>query len=267
MGRYSLDAYEAYPTLTVRPDAVDVLPPGMADAQLPIVSLWDDAGLDAMGSGTPYALMLPLKEHSLLDTAQRLAERGLQRHWQRMPVRAALDGVADEDTLDALKRWHVCAADQPLGLGPRITLRRATCPRTNSSGGAFPLRLWWCNTGTSPLYAAARHTLTLTGEVATASIPLQADPHLFRKLGDIVHNEILVLSALPKGIYALSLQTHIGAAHGPSLPLGRVQVDDVPRPERFRAWEGYYPEGYYPLEDPKEPVAEQDPPVADDRHL
>ena len=275
MGRYSLDSYEQYETLCVRP-GWHKTPPfnegcGHADpfpADEPLIDIHDWEYLQrAADLGTPFALLIEPGKDGLLDTAQMMAEQSLQRHWLRHPVYARLDTPPDEEMKEALWTWHVRACNLPGLPGCDLRLRRLTCPRALSSAGVMPLRLWLMNAGPSPLYGEHRIMLRLQGFGRSFDIRLSADPSIFLKMGDIVYNEMVQLPAMPAGDYTLLLCCLRGDGNPLRLnidrqeeegyySLGSVTVDDQPRPELYAIWDRYYPEGYYPLEDPKEPYAE-----------
>lgn len=279
MGKYSIDSYERYPQQMWRPSPAEDPPRNrgyglltegeiLAGGPLALPAPSEVEAIRARGE-EPFALLIDLREQDLLEAAERLARLGLQRHWQRAPVCALLKGEPDPETRRALHRWHVRAADREAGLGLDIRPRRVSCPRTVSAGGALPLRLWLTSTGSSPLYEPARLHLRLRGAAAEAMVPLDHPAALLRRLGDLVHNQILSLPPLPPGIYEAALAllradgqpvhlNALGAEPGGYLPLGRLALDDRPRPEYFHIWDDYYPEGYYPLEDPKEPKGDEE---------
>ncbi len=252
MGRFSIDNFEKYPTLVVRPMWIDTPP---VNAGYGVVQ--------ALPDDEPNALILKPDADGWTDTAWMLAEKGLQRHWREHPVYAWLNSPPDEWKKAELMNWHVKAANFDAALGADVRLRRLTCPKTLSSGGALPLRLWFDNAGSSPVYGAMRVVIRLDGK-ETFDIALNTKPGLLRKVGDIVHNEIVRLPDMRPGTYAMSVGVSgpdgvfrmnvAGEEHEGFHALCDVPVDGIPRPELFHAWDDYYPEGYYPLEDPKEPL-------------
>lgn len=275
MGRYSLDSYEQYETLCVRP-GWHKTPPlnegyGHADpfpSKEPLIHIRDREYLRrAADLGTSFGLLIEPDRDGLINTAQMMAEQSLQRHWLRHPVYALLGTPPDGEMKEALLTWHVRACSLEGLSGCDLRLRRLTCPRALSIAGVMPLRLWLMNAGPSPLYGEHRIGLRLRGSGRSFDMELRANPSIFLKTGDIVYNEIVRLPAMPAGEYTLML----GCLRGDGSPLrfnidiqeedgyyalGSVKVDDQPRPELFTIWESYYPEGYYPLEDPKEPCLE-----------
>lgn len=301
MGKYSLDSYQRVDSLVIRPAYHRAPPPnpgyGLADpfpADLPLIPLEQASHIiRAPGEHPAFALLLTPDESGWLNTAQALAEAGLQRHWESAPVYARLLEVPDAARREQLRSWRVRAANISAGLDADLRLRRATFPRALSSKGALPLRLWLDNAGPSPLYGRHRMLLRFRAGGEAPELPLVAEDHLFQKTGDIVYNEILGLPELPlaapdhlfqktgdivyneiMGLPELRLgEVNIdfslrGPEGGPvylntGLPenegwytLGMVRADNTPRPQLFTLWDDWYPDGYYPLEDPKEPLAE-----------
>lgn len=214
--------------------------------------------------GIPFGLLLEAKE-GILIIRQSLAIPGLQRVWEKAPV--FLDARETKENPEELLRcaafWHVLASDLP-GIKPgRLTLRRLTYPQKVTGGGALPLRFWWQVVGDSPLYETTKIRLLLKAGDNQWEIPL-TDERSLRPMGDHTHHEIATLPPLPAGDY----EVWCGAFAGDNSPLplsmrepcvggffkaGEITVDDEPRPELLHAWDGFEPEGYYPLEDPKLP--------------
>lgn len=272
MGKYSLDSFQRYESLVIRP-GWHVEPPenpgyGLVQAfpgDLPLVSPADTSRVKELrAQGLPFALLLQPDRDGFLNTAQALAGNGLQKHWQAHPVYARLVKAPDAHQAQQLRDWHVRACNQPAGLGLDLRLRRLACPRALSSSGALPLRLWLANMGAAPVYGAHRVLLRLSGEAGSAELTLGAPMELLRKVGDIVYNEIVRLPALPAGDYTLllgfagpnggflALNTDAPARDG-LYALGEIRLDSTPRPELFTLWDSWYPDGYYPLEDPAQP--------------
>ncbi len=324
MGKYSLESYEQYQTLVIRPRALPAAPDNRACGQVNFASSDEARGdlsrtvirlngteriggmcdksplgllippgrldmleeVSARGSclallhaqdtdslcradalGLPAAMLLDLSQGTRLDTAQHLAHKGLGDRWRRQPVFAEIQGDVSEALREDLLRWHVCAANANLGLGCDLRLRRVTCPARISGGGALPLRLWFDNRGSAPLYGKVSLVIRLSASGQAHDIVLDNPPAVFQKLGDCVYNEILRLPMMPPGTYGLSLALMTAAGEPFHLNidadssegfyvLGQVDVDDRPRPEMFSIWDHYYPEGYYPLEDPAQPLAQ-----------
>lgn len=160
------------------------------------------------------------------------------------------------------ERWHVSFSSEDMDVGYRFELRKLAYPKEISSGGALPLRFWFVNTGTAPCYEPVTAMLRLSGADKGCDTKLNIQA-LQGKTGDLVHNEIAKLPALPTGEYTVSLGLKIGehplalanalTASDGFYALGKVLVDQQNRDDLFHIWEDYYPEGYYPLEDPQAP--------------
>jgi len=276
MGKYSLENHQKFDSLVIRSGWYPKPPhnPGHGleedfDPGLPLIPLRQpEALLQARNQGAAFALLLTPDESGWLDTAQALAEHGLQRHWETAPVYARLSEAPGPEQVEQLQAWHVRAANFPANLDMDLRLRRLTCPCALSSQGALPLRLWMQNAGASPLYGPHRLFLRLSRGAWSEDLPLQTPPDVFMKLGDIVYNEILQLPALPEGELALRLIL-TGPGGSPLLlntdlpeqeglyQVGTILADHKPRPQLFTIWEDWYPDGYYPLEDPKVPLTEE----------
>lgn len=273
MGQYSLDNYELYETLYIRPDWSNTPPcnAGYGQANLCaadelMINIRDREALrQAARQSRPYALLIEPDRDGLLNTAQMMAEHAQQRHWLRHPVYARLKAPPDEEMKESLWAWHVRACNYPGLSGCDLRLRRLTCPRTLSAGGVMPLRLWLVNAGPSPLYGGHDIRLRLQSGANFYDMTLKADPALFMKMGDIVYNELTQLPVLPADDYTLMigcfrqsgeplyLNTTLREQEG-LYALGILRIDTRPRPELYTAWDRRYPDGYYPLEDPAAPV-------------
>jgi hypothetical protein len=95
------------------------------------------------------------------------------------------------------------------------------------------------------------------------NFPLHID-HNTWKIGDITHNEILPLPDMKNGIYLLSVGMFLSDGTPINLDLqakkkqgyyelGIVEVNNSLTDDLQHAWDNFYPEGYYPLEDPQVP--------------
>lgn len=210
--------------------------------------------------GIPVGLWLPLSE-GVLKLRRSIAKNHLARNWEKRPVYLYSEGELSEEELDAARRWHVSGANVMAPLGAQLTLRRMMFPRDLSSGGIMPLRLWWQNIGTAPVYAEARVRLVLQKgkEQYEAAVPGVMRPGL----GDTTFNTTVLLPEISCGTYNLWVGLE---ADGGFLKLamaapmknglyhvGEITLDDVPRPYLSTMWETQYADGYYPLEDPAQP--------------
>lgn len=198
----------------------------------------------------------------ILPLRLAVAEHNLQRTWRDRPVYVYNDSPLNEAQLDAAVRWHACGANFPASLGPQLTLRRVMFPQGLTSGGPMPLRMWWQNIGTSPLYQPAEVRLELRCETSTARIVLDG---LLSDcpVGDTMLNTTADLPQLPAGEYELwcglfakgqPLSVAIDAPCCDGMyPIGALNLDDNPRPYLADMWLQQYADGYYPLEDPAQP--------------
>lgn len=210
--------------------------------------------------GISMGLWLPLSE-GILPLRRSIAKSHFARNWEKSPVYIYSDGVLSAEELDAARRWHCSGANTMAPLGAQITLRRMMFPRDLSSGGVMPLRLWWQNIGTAPVYEAVRVRLVLQNEKEqfTVTVPGTMRPGL----GDTTFNTTALLPQIPCGTYGLwvgletdssSLKLAVAAPTENGLyHIGEITLDDAPRPYLETMWEDQYADGYYPLEDPAQP--------------
>lgn len=215
-------------------------------------------------AGLPFGLLLDARAGTL-PVRRRLAEQGLQFVWQSAPVFLLAKGCPDGDAAlkQAMDGWHVLAADVPGAVPGALLVRRVTYPKALSSGGALPLRLWLQNVGNTPVYAASQMQLRLKTPEGSLPVPVRLAPRVW-PVGDTVYNEITQLPGVAPGRYELQCRVWRengggavplgGESDGDGwLALGTAVLDGTPRPELYTAWDTYYPDGYYPLEDPKLP--------------
>lgn len=210
--------------------------------------------------GIPMGLWLPLSE-GILNLRRNIAKSHLSRNWESFPVYIYSDGELSVQELDAGRRWHCSGANVMAPLGARMTLRRMMFPRDLTSGGIMPLRLWWQNIGTAPVYEEVRVRLVLKNgeEQFVVTVPGTMRPGL----GDTTFNTTALLPKIPCGTYklwvgletdkeklplAMDAPTENGLYH-----VGEITLDDVPRPYLDTMWVDQYADGYYPLEDPAQP--------------
>lgn len=211
--------------------------------------------------GIETGLCLPLA-HGILNLRRSIAQSNLERTWRTAPVYLYAGRPLEPEEMDAACRWHSSGADCMAILGPCMTLRRLMFPKDLTSGGAFPLRMWWQNLGTAPLYHDVCVRIQLRNGAEQYDIPV---PGTMRPgLGDTTFN---VTARLPQAANATySLWIGLEGKNG-FLPLavdaaekdrgmvcmGEVTLDDVCRPYLDTMWEEQYADGYYPLEDPAQP--------------
>ena len=211
-------------------------------------------------AGVRFGLWLPL-ERGVLPLRRSIGQGNLARNWEKCPVYIRSGREMTEEELDAARRWHADGADVPAVLGARMTLRRLMFPRDLTAGGLLPLRMWWQNLGTAPLYRDAEICLDLYD--GKEQFPVQLPQAWFRPgVGDSTFN---VTAQLPdiRGTFALRCGLRGGnemlklAMEAPEADgmytVGQITLDDIARPHLAVMWEETYADGYYPLEDPAQP--------------
>lgn len=210
--------------------------------------------------GIPAGLWLPLSER-ILNLRRCIAQSHLAQNWENYPVYIYSDKELSAQELEAGRRWHCSGANVMAPLGAQMTLRRMMFPRDLTTGGVIPLRMWWQNVGTAPVYEEVRVRLVLKNgeEQYTATVPGTMRPGL----GDTTFNTTALLPKIPCGTYKLwvGLETDRGvlplAMDAPMnnglYRIGEIALDDISRPYLDTIWEDQYADGYYPLEDPAQP--------------
>ncbi len=200
----------------------------------------------------------------VLDTCEAMAQNGAQKLYRQMPVLVSVPEGAQQLAAYVLG-WHAAAVEGiQTAAGWQLALRRVTFPKALSSGGFSPMRFWWTNRGPSYCHEQTEVRLRLSKDGQTAPIPLGDRSHCI-PLADRAYNEIVRLPQVEPGVYALEFGLFL--ADGTPLTLAHdaptadgyyyacdIALDAVPRPELEHIWDRYAPDGYYPLEDPKEPV-------------
>ncbi len=302
MGKYSLDAFEQYPLVKLRPvmtkpkpscyglvseedgcfrvndlDSAVVPNPGARSGKAleewfrgfrersAHMHLLVEPGTElsrlCQREGIQTGLWLPLKRG--IPTLRRaIGEEGLSRRWESCPVYVYAGRELTHEELDAARRWHAGGADVPAPLGAQLTLRRMMFPEGLTSGGVMPLRMWWQNIGTAPIYRESRVLLELRKGAERFPVTI-AESIAYLGPGDSTLNVTARLPAAPCGTYTLwcGLETCDKklplAMDAPSeagmYQIGALALDDVPRPYLETMWEQQYADGYYPLEDPARP--------------
>ncbi len=211
-----------------------------------------------------FGLRISFGEANWIQACEDLACQNLQDNWERKPT---LLHVLDEACGLQVKRqalqWHAGFSNKELDLGFHIALRKLTYPENVSSKGVLPVRFWFVNNGSAPCYGSLCINLQLVREDKIYVIPVPNSP-VGWPVGDIIHNEKIPLPSLEEGIYSLA----VGLFHKHNVPVGMgidqkstdgfykmgdIRIDHVNRDYINNIWEHYYPEGYYPLEDPGEP--------------
>ena len=211
-------------------------------------------------TGVKFGLWLHL-ERGILELRRSIARSNLARNWEDCPVYIFSGGELTEEALDAARRWHADGADVPAVLGARMTLRRMMFPKDLTAGGPLPLRMWWQNLGTAPMYRDVELCLEL--RMDQQRFPVALSEKMQRPgMGDSTFNttaqlpqirgELELWCGLRCGGGMLPLSAAVPEDHG-MYRLGQVTLDDQPRPYLASMWEETYADGYYPLEDPAQP--------------
>jgi len=165
-----------------------------------------------------FGLLVKCNEKNWIECCEGFAKQNLQHVWKKNPVLVHItDDVCGPNISREIYRWH---------------------------GGLLQL-----------YSEKISYELTLKGSTESWSV------------GDITHNEVLQLPDIESGVYTISIglflldNTPI-QLNNENTPLngfyqiGTVCIDDKKRNELFNIWDTYYPEGYYPLEDPQVPEEE-----------
>lgn len=198
----------------------------------------------------------------ILDLRRSIAKENLAQVWRTYPVYIYAGRKLTPKELEAACRWHSSGADCMAPLGAHMALRRMMYPKDLTSGGALPLRMWWQNIGTAPVYQQTRVLLELRNETERFTISVSETMETLG-LGDSTFNVTARLPQAPCGSYTLwcgleSDGNKLALAMEAPLEdgmynIGQLTLDDVPRPYLSTMWEDQYGDGYYPLEDPTEP--------------
>lgn len=197
------------------------------------------------------------------DACEAFAQNNAQQLYKQMPVLVSLpkDGAKYARFAEG---WHAQAVENAeANAGWSIALRRLMTPKAITAGGFAPLRFWWTNRGPAYCHEATQVKLRLVGGSTAAEMALSDRP-AFIHLADRVHNEIVRVPQISPGVYRLEFGVftlegeslhlaHDGRTEDGTYCAGEIAVDDVPRPEFEHIWDDYFPDGYYPLEDPKVP--------------
>lgn len=214
--------------------------------------------------GIIFGLVVTCSEDNWIDCCEAFARYNLQNTWKQRPVLLHItDKVAGTNIQREYLRWHAGFTNLPMDVGYNFSPRRLTYPKNVSSKGALPLRFWFVNSGSAPCYQAFTLRIQLHQGDMKFELTMNIDRNAW-KLGDITHNEIILLPEMKQGTYTLSVgvffQNQIpmnlniqGNEKNGFYELGMIEVDTNNRDDLFHAWNDFYPEGYYPLEDPKSP--------------
>jgi hypothetical protein len=231
--------------------------------------------------GVTFGLIVACDEKNWLDCCEAFARYRLQHTWEKAPVLLqvmeaanaadaadaattnATDAAAGEHVSREALRWHAGYSNISMDLGFKFYLRRIHYPKKVSSKGALPIRFWFVNNGSAPCYMDFILKIKLKKDCQEYIINLNIDKKVWQ-LGDITHNEIVQLPNMEPGTYTLSTGVFFEKDTAMKLyiemredrgfyELGMLEVDTQNRDDLFHIWNDFYPDGYYPLEDPKEP--------------
>lgn len=212
----------------------------------------------------PFGLIVNCSEDNWISCCEKFAGYRLQNTWQRMPVLLHIeeDSPGENIRRESL-RWHAGLSNRLVDMGYDFTIRRLTYPKKIASKGALPLRFWFVNKGSAPCYLdySLRFRLEMEGEQQEFVLHIDKDAW---KVGDITHNEIVALPVLPLGEYCLSVGIFFADGSPMELDIrmdekdgyyrmGTVEVCNDTAVDLAHAWDDFYPDGYYPLEDPQLP--------------
>lgn len=213
-----------------------------------------------------FGLLVKCSEENWIECCEAFARQNLQSIWKKSPVLIhVMDGNCGPNIVREAMRWHAVFSNVPLELGYNITLRRLAYPEEVSRGGALPMRFWFVNSGSSRVYRECKLKVRLKQGYKKYTITLNARTDSW-DIGDITYNEIVHLPDVEQGKYTVSIGLFfidgtpvnlniVGDSEDGYYHMGSIEVDNRNRDELFNIWDTYYPEGYYPLEDPKAPGA------------
>ncbi|MFV0241233.1 MAG: hypothetical protein ACK5H4_14495 [Lacrimispora sphenoides] len=230
-----------------------------------LVSLEQEALLQYLKDHeSPFGLIVNCSEDNWVSCCEKFAGYRVQNTWQRMPV---LLQIKEENPGENIRReglrWHAGLSSRLMDVGYDFSIRRLTYPKKIASKGALPLRFWFVNGGSAPCYLDCSLRLRLEKGGEQQEFVLNIDKGAW-KVGDITHNEIISLPILPLGEYGLSVGIFFADESPMELDiqmeekdgyyrLGTVEVCIDTAVDLAHAWDDFYPDGYYPLEDPQLP--------------
>ncbi|SET63052.1 hypothetical protein [Lacrimispora sphenoides] len=230
-----------------------------------LVSLEQEALLQYLKDHeSPFGLIVNCSEDNWISCCEKFAGYRLQNTWQRMPVLLQIEEESPGENIrrEGL-RWHAGLSNRFMDVGYDFSIRRLTYPKKIASKGALPLRFWFVNGGSAPCYLDYSLRLRLEKGGEQQEFVLNIDKGAW-KVGDNTHNEIISLPILPLGEYGLSVGIFFADESPMELDirmeekdgyyrLGTVEVCKDTAVDLARAWDDFYPDGYYPLEDPQLP--------------
>lgn len=211
-----------------------------------------------------FGLLVKCSEDNWIACCEAFAIQKLQQVWKSYPVVLDVtDNVCGPNSRREAYRWHASLSNLNIGLGHDLALRRLTYPETVSSHGSLPLRFWFVNTGSARIYREFTLWVKLVQGDTVYELPMHAATQSWLT-GDLVHNEVIQLPNMRPGNYKLSLALlyrdrsyiHLNIKSNEQdgyYEAGTVKVEITSEDPLLNIWDRYYPEGYYPLEDPQVP--------------
>lgn len=212
----------------------------------------------------PFGLLVNCGEDNWIECCERFAEYRLSNTWEQLPVFLHIkEETPGPNIRRESLRWHAALSNRAMDIGYDFTVRRLAYPKKAASKGALPVRFWLVNQGSSPCYLEYSFKLRLEREKERHEFTLKIDTGTWKQ-GDITHNEIIPLPVLPEGEYLVSSGVFFSGGSPMRLNLkgqekdgfyrlGTLEVCQETAVDLAHAWDGFYPDGYYPLEDPKVP--------------
>lgn len=210
-----------------------------------------------------FGLYIEGDNSNWIECCERMGRNHLSDVWESNPVLVQVNDTqhGDEFLAQAI-RWHASFSNVDHSYGYQIELRRLLYPKEVSSNGYLPLRFWFVNVGTALCYQPYQLKLRLWNDQSSYILPLNTRSDQWG-LDDITYHEILKLPQMEEGLYQVGIglfyhELNIALAIDSQYQdgfyqIGSIKVDHQEREVLANIWEDYYPEGYYPLEDPKEP--------------
>lgn len=236
-----------------------------ASFQVPIIVPLDNPELIRyyQRKGISFGLFIEGNDNNWIDLCETMGRLHLSNTWEKEPIIIHIGGEEKStEFLEQAKRWHASFTNACDEYGYQIELRRLLYPKEVSSDGYLPLRFWFVNVGTGLCYLPYRLTIKLWNDQSSYRFPLNVTANQWG-IGDITYHEILKLPKLEEGVYRVavglfmnSMQMNLAidsSCNQGFYEIGNIKIDNQERDELADIWSNYYPEGYYPLEDPKEP--------------
>lgn len=215
--------------------------------------------------GFQFGLYIEGDNSNWITCCERMGRYHLSNVWEKKPVVIHVRETQDADEFLAQAiRWHASFTNVDAAYGYQIELRRLLYPKEVSSNGYLPLRFWFVNVGSGLCYQPYELKLRLRNKTSSYIMQLNTTADQW-DIDDFTYHEILKLPPMEEGVYEVAIglfqeERNIALAIDSGqqdgfYQIGRIKVDQHDRTMLSNIWDHYYPEGYYPLEDPKEPNA------------